>query len=82
MANVRQRKRRFTEIREAIARAFSEFLTLPTAIIAGFLLLSIGTYLLDRAGLQWLQPLRAALRTHVFADPAATRDLLGAIAAG
>jgi uncharacterized membrane protein len=82
MADVRQRKRRFTEIREAIARAFSEFLTLPTAIIAGFLLLSIGTYLLDRAGLQWLQPLRAALRTHVFADPAATRDLLGAIAAG
>ena len=67
---------------ETIRRAFEEFLTIPTAIIAGFLLLAIVSYMLDRSKLVGLQSLREFLRSHVFANPQATSDLLGAIASG
>ncbi|MEO8727618.1 MAG: DUF2254 family protein [Acidobacteriaceae bacterium] len=72
----------FSGISEAMAEAFSEFLTIPTCIIIGFLALSIGSYLLDRAAPQWLAVLRNLLLAHVFADPQATNSLLSIIAAG
>src|SRR5690242_20315911 len=71
-----------SELGETIARAFTEFLTIPTYVILGFFVLAIGSYLLDRANPTWLAPMREMLRTHVFADPAATSSLLSTIAAG
>ncbi|MGQ0561981.1 MAG: DUF2254 family protein, partial [Gemmatimonadota bacterium] len=70
-------KRRYT-----IVRAFAEFLGIPTALIAGFLTLAVVTYLIDRTRIAWLEPARAVLRAHVFADAAATSALLSTIAAG
>lgn len=67
---------------EALRRAFAEFLRLPTCVIVGFLLLAGATFTLDRGAVAWLQPLRTALRTYVFADAQASAGLLGAIAAG
>lgn len=67
---------------ETIRRAFAEFLAFPSLIIAGFLALAAGSYAVDNAKLSWLEPLRTGLREWVFAEPAATSDLLGVIAAG
>ena len=67
---------------DTIRRAFAEFLTVPTAIIIGFLLLAVGTYFLDRSEIASLEPARSALRVNVFADARATGDLLGTIATG
>lgn len=68
----------FAGVAESIHQAFAEFLAVPTCIIAGFLALSAGSYLLDRAKPVWLAPLRNLLQAHVFADPAATSSLLSA----
>ncbi|MEO6071123.1 MAG: DUF2254 family protein [Chitinophagaceae bacterium] len=73
---------RNSESMDAIKRAFVEFLTLPSLIIIGFLLLALATYALDRSDLVWLLPARTLLKAHVFADAKATSDLLSAIAAG
>lgn len=67
---------------DTIRRAFREFLTLPTAIIAGFLALAAASYVLDRTSLAERAPVRAALEAHVFGSPGATADLLGTIAGG
>ena len=67
---------------ESIRRAFAEFLTIPTGIIVGFLLLAAGSYALDRGEVAALVPVHGFLKSHVFADAQATGDLLGAIAAG
>lgn len=67
---------------DSVRRAFSEFLRIPTGMIAAFLCLAFFSYLLDRARLAALEPFRQLLKHHVFADPKATSDLLGAIAAG
>jgi|GEM_PF-875495 len=66
----------------AIKRAFTEFLTLPTLIILGFLLLSLGSYALDHAEVARLVTTRNFLKAHIFANAKATSDLLGAVAAG
>lgn len=65
-----------------LKRAFAEFLTVPTLIIFGFLLLAASTYILDRTEVSWLEPLRYVLRTRVFVNAEATSDLLGTIAGG
>jgi uncharacterized membrane protein len=75
-------ERGLPELYEVIQRAFSEFLTVPTVVILGFLLLAAGSYAMDRSGLPWLEPVRSALKTHIFADSQATSDLLSTIAAG
>jgi uncharacterized membrane protein len=67
---------------DTVRRAFSEFVKVPTAIIIAFLFLAVFSYLLDRSQLGWLQPARQLLKRHVFANPKATSDLLGAVAAG
>lgn len=51
-------------------------------VIAAFLLLAAGTTVLDRAEGLWVGPLRAAMRSHVFADAQSTAALLGVIAGG
>jgi len=72
----------FSESIETVRRAFAEFLFLPTCIIIGFLLLALGSYLLDSVESGWHEPVRLFLKTHVFADPQSTSDLLSAVAAG
>lgn len=67
---------------DAIRRAFAEFLTLPTLIIAGFFLLAAGSYALDRAGPTWLPRLHAWLQSHLFGSAQATSELLSTIAGG
>lgn len=68
--------------RADIRRAFSDFLAVPTATVAAFLLLAFGTYMLDRKVVTSLEPLRAFLRMHLVVDPTATTALLGVIAGG
>lgn len=65
---------------EATRRAFGEFLTVPTLLIAGFLLLAVGSYALDHGRIAWLEPARAVLKARVFADGKATSELLSTIA--
>jgi uncharacterized membrane protein len=67
---------------DIVRRAFGEFLTVPTAIIVGFVLLAAGSYTLDRADFEALAPTRRFLQQHVFGSPRATSDLLGTIAGG
>ncbi len=67
---------------EALHQAFAEFLLVPTAIIAAFLLLAAGTFALDHGNADWLGPLRRLLQAYVFADAEATGELLMAISAG
>lgn len=66
----------------AVRRAFAEFLTLPTCIIVGFLLLAVGMYVLDQVETTWLTPVRSFLRSNIFTTAGATADFLSAIAAG
>lgn len=65
---------------ETLRRAFAEFLTIPSMVIAGFLVLAAGTYALDHAGSDWLEPLRAWLRERIFRDAKGTSDLLATVA--
>jgi hypothetical protein len=69
-------------IRETVRRAFASFLALPTAVIACFGLLAIGTYWLDRSGWTWLEPIRDFMRDHVFGSEQSTANLLATIAGG
>lgn len=64
----------------AVRRAFAEFLKLPGAIVAGFLLLAAATTYFDYGHAGWLQPLREPIRTIFFQDSKATGDLLATIA--
>lgn len=80
---------RFGEDKGGIARtldtvrlAFVEFLTIPTCIIIGFLLLAAGLSALDRSEIAWLEPIRDTLKLHIFADANATSGLLGTISDG
>ena len=72
----------FSRVWESVRRAIREFLGLPVAIAASFLLLAGFTYLMDRARLPWLDPVRQILRDHVFTDARATSALLSTIASG
>ena len=65
---------------EEVARAFDEFLALPTAIIAAFIALAIATYFLDADAVAPLTPARQGLQRLIFASPEAAPELLGVIA--
>ena len=67
---------------ETVRRAFREFLTVPTLVIVAFLLLTVGSSIIDHGHIAWLEPARKVLTTRVFADAKATSDLLGTIAGG
>ncbi|MEP7214246.1 MAG: DUF2254 family protein [Acidobacteriota bacterium] len=67
---------------ETIRRAFAEFLLVPTGLIAGFLLLALGSYALDSSQITDPGPVRSFLKSHIFANSDATSSLLAAIAAG
>lgn len=71
-----------SKILGTIRLAFVEFLTIPTCIIIGFLLLAAGLSALDRSEIAWLESIRDALKFHIFADASATSSLLGTISSG
>lgn len=71
---------RLARIWETIRRAFAEFLTIPTLIIVGFLLLAVAMNALERAQLPSLAGLHRTLEQNVFADAEATTGLLETIA--
>jgi hypothetical protein len=79
---MREAGQRGSEIVETIKRAYAEFLTLPSIVIAGFLVLGGVTAALDAAEVAWLSAARDFLRAHFFSDGQATSDLLGAVATG
>lgn len=76
------RKNSMRRMVDVVRRAYQEFLSVPTWVIAGFLILAFASYYVDASGVSWLEPARRFLRTHIFADPKATADLLSAIASG
>ena len=61
---------------ENIRRAFVEFLTIPTLVIAGFLMLALIVHFIDASGAA------ASKWGGLFNDPQATRDFLSVIAGG
>jgi uncharacterized membrane protein len=69
-------------LRATLMRVCIEFLALPTAIIAGFLVWAGCTHALDLSSLPWITAPRGFLGHHMFAEPQATRGMLTAIAAG
>jgi uncharacterized membrane protein len=78
----RTASQRARDASQAIRRALSEFLAVPTLVIVGFLILAAGSYLLDQNRIAWLEPVREVLQERVFADAGATADLLSTIAGG
>ena len=81
-AGTGHRRRRVRKMLEGLRQAFAEFLLVPTAMIAGFLILAGLTFALDRGDIAWLFPIRTFLQAYVFADASASAELLGTIAAG
>lgn len=71
---------RVTQVRDDIRRAFLTFLTVPSLITAGFILLAAIMYLLDHTATAGSDPFRAFLKAHLFRDSQATSSLLGTIA--
>ncbi|HEX6125276.1 MAG TPA: DUF2254 family protein [Pyrinomonadaceae bacterium] len=67
---------------DAVRRAFVEFLTVPTLLIAAFVALALASYMVDRSAAAWLKPAREFLQSHIFSSPRATSDLLIAVASG
>jgi uncharacterized membrane protein len=67
---------------EPLKRAFREFLALPAAIIAAFVLLAWVTNALDRTLTGGSSVVRAFLSRHIFSDASATSGLLDSIAGG
>ena len=68
---------------DAIRRAFSEFLRVPTLIIVAFFLLAIGAYILDRGvstDIAWLEQLRQIISTYLFNSAQTASSLLSMIA--
>ncbi len=65
---------------ETVRRAFSEFLTIPTVIIAGFLVLAAIFYFLDEARIARVGPGVGLFGSTLFGDPERASDLLGTIA--
>ena len=71
---------RLGKLGAAVVHAFTEFLTLPVVIIAGFLLLGGGTSFLDQFEPAAAEPLHAFLRQRFFRNAQATSSLLATIA--
>ena len=70
----------FKDRMDVIRRAFQEFLMLPSLIILLFLLLAVGAYMFERSELTLYSPLRDFLEARIFANAAATSELLSTIA--
>lgn len=67
---------------KTILRAFHEFLTLPTAVIAAFFLLAAGSFALDSHSSHVHDPIQAWLGAHLFGHADTTANILGIVASG
>ena len=67
---------------DGIRRAYGEFLTLPSCIIALFVLVAVGAHALDRSRPAAFETARALLTRHIFSNAQATQGLLSTIASG
>jgi uncharacterized membrane protein len=65
---------------EITRRAFVEFLTIPTLVIAGFLLLALLTFILDRSRITASGGNAQQIWDGLFSDAQAARNFLGVIA--
>lgn len=65
---------------ETVRRAFVEFLTIPSIVIVGFLMLAGVMYALDDARIAGKDPSSEPIWGGLFSDAQATRDFLGVIA--
>lgn len=65
---------------ETVRRAFSEFLTIPSLVIVGFLALAAIFYFLDEARIARVGSGVGLFGTTLFGDPERASDLLGVIA--
>ncbi len=65
-----------------LARAFGEFLALPSAIAFSGLALAVLFYYLDHLFVPWLNPLRAFLSTYIFTSPADTTNFMVTVTGG
>lgn len=63
-----------------VRRSFLDFLAMPTLTVVGFVALALGTYLLDRQPVSWVEPTRHFLREHFINEAGKTESLLGTIA--
>jgi uncharacterized membrane protein len=79
---MRTDKNSLRRLLDVIRRAYQEFLSVPTLVIAAFFLLAFASYYVDASEVTWLEPARRFLRAHIFADARATASLLSAIASG
>lgn len=68
------------EVGEGIRLAFAEFLTLPLAIIGGFLVLEAVVYALDYLQPAVLRPFQSTLEQYVFKDAQTTLSVLQMLA--
>lgn len=69
-------------VAKSLRRAFAEFLSLPTTVVALLLLLAAAMIWLDTAEVSWLLVLRDSLSDLIFGSSQATSGLLGTLAAG
>lgn len=63
-----------------VRRSFSDFVAVPAGIVTGFVLLAIGTYMLDRHSVAALEPLHDFLKQRLITDRDTTSTLLSTIA--
>jgi hypothetical protein len=70
----------FRRLWETTRRAFVEFLTIPSLVILGFLLLAAVTFVLDEARIAREAAGSRAMWRGLFSDAQAARDFLGVIA--
>lgn len=68
------------DTRADVTRALTEFLAIPGLTVLFFVLLAIGTCLLDRQPSAMLEPTREFLRNRFVTDPDTTNTLLGTMA--
>lgn len=72
---------RLRRMRDAVHRAFREFLAVPTIIIVAFLVLAVLVDAADRRTPAWLAPARDFLKQRLFVNADMTSDVLAAVAA-
>jgi uncharacterized membrane protein len=68
--------------RERLHRAFAEFLAIPTAMVAGFVLLAFGTNAAESATSGPLAAVRTFIQARVFTNASTTAELLGTAVGG
>lgn len=65
-----------------VRRAYGEFLTVPSLVMLGFLALAVATLWLDRAGPDWIHPVRDLVERYLFRKASSTNSFLGMVTTG